>query len=306
MTALAKLAALQQKYVEDAVREREAGADADGYDDPTVWAGAGTMLLFAPTPHGIHVEYHGPSCEDDALTALFDVLVDPEVAGSVASLSLTGPDEGANGTREWILTPLLDTDVHFPALRRVYVRPTEPDDHNFSLIGKAGAVMEEQGEIARLCRKAPRLAELTVPNAPDASFFTVPLPALGFLRIGGGYDTQRFVANLARASNLPSLYALDFSESIDVFLRWPEGEYPPRPTPFSAFEVLVGGRFSTQLRALTLRNTCLSRAELEALQARAPSLQLKVIQSTHGGYVQHFKQQHYPFAHLIQSAPRRA
>lgn len=297
MTALAKLAALQQKYYEDAAR------DAEGDD---AWHGRGTMLSFAPTPHGVHVEYHGPSCEDEALTALFDVLADPDVAESLASLALTGPDEGANGTREWILTPLLDTDVEFPRLRQLYVRPTEPDDHNFSLISKAGAAMEEAGEIARLCRKAPRLTDLTVPNAPDASFFAVSLPALCFLRVGGGYDTQRFVANLARATNLPSLCALDFSESIDVFLRWPEGEHPPRPTPFSAFEVLVGGRFSTQLRALTLRNTCLSRAELEALQARAPSLQLKVIQATHGGYVQHFAKQHYPFLHLIQSAPRRA
>lgn len=297
MTALAKLAALQQKYFAAATPEA---------DDQEAWSGLGTMLLFAPTPHGLHVEYHGPSCEDDALTALLDALADPDVAESLASLSLTGPDEGANGTREWILTSLLDSDVQFPRLRRVYVRPTEPDDHNFSLISKAGAVMEEQGEIARLCRKAPRLTELTVPNAPDASFFAVPLPALCSLRIGGGYDTQRFVANLARATNLPSLYHLDFSESADLFLRWPEGEHPPRPTPFSAFEVLVGGRLSTQLRALTLRNTCLSRTELEALQARAPSLQLKVIQSTHGGYVQHFAKQHYPFAHLIQSAPRRA
>lgn len=43
---------------------------------------------------------------------------------------------------------MLDSDVNFPILRSLSVRPSEPQDHNASLIQKAGMLMEEAGEKA--------------------------------------------------------------------------------------------------------------------------------------------------------------
>ncbi|NBF09783.1 hypothetical protein [Pseudomonas sp. Fl4BN1] len=297
-----RLLALQQRIHE--FTRTQAGDRGDNLDNPTgpLWISDYNYLALAPMRDGLHVEFHG-ELWDEPFAWTLDCLAEQDVASIISSLAFCGPDEGANGTREWEFTPLLDSRVTFPRLRSLSIRPTEPQDHNVSLIQKAGSIMEEAGEIARFVAKAPHLGELTLPNAPDSSFFQVDLPHLALLRVAGGSDTQGFIDNLAVSDNLPGLISLDFTESSELQQTWSNNRETQAVTPFAAYEKLFSSPACELLRVLRLRNTCLSLEQLEALQAIRPGLQFMVIQATTGGYVQHFSRQIFPWRHLVQPDP---
>lgn len=284
--------------------ERESAEDGHDHADPAepLWLTDFNHVDVAPMRAGLHVRYFGEAWGEPLDWALA-CLAEREVASLVTDLAFSGPDEGANGTREWDFGPLLDSDAHFPMLRSLYVRPTEPADHNMSMIVRRDLIMQEGGEIARFVAKAPFLAELTVPNAPDARFFDVPLPHLSRLRIGGGSDTQQFIDRLAGSDNLPSLGCLDFSESTELHAAWKRERGAGSVTSFDAYERLLKSPAGQRLHALYLRNTCLDLDALEALQALHPRLQFMVIQASGGGYVNHFKRNVFPWRHLIQPDP---
>ena len=55
----------------------------------------------------IHIDFHGSPFEE-AYECLCDTLIKEQVSGKLASLRLSSPmGEGANGTRNWDLMPLL-------------------------------------------------------------------------------------------------------------------------------------------------------------------------------------------------------
>nr|WP_315847207.1 hypothetical protein [uncultured Achromobacter sp.] len=296
------LMALQRRihaFTVDAATELD--ADIDQPDLP-LWTSVYQYLTIAPLHGGLHVEYFGGNW-DEPFEWTLECLARQEVADTLVSLAFTGPDEGANGTREWEFTPLLDSAVHFPRLRFLSIRPTAPEDHNTSMIVRAGSIMEEGGDIARFAAKAPYLSDLVVPNAPDATFFQVPLPQLSMLRIGGGSDTQDFIDNLAASGNLPALGLLDFTESSELQFSWARSRPETAVTPFAAYERLFASAALDPVHSLRLRNTCLSLEQLQALRAMRPSLQFMVIQATQGGYVSHFSQNVFPWKHLVQADP---
>ncbi|KML48766.1 hypothetical protein VL15_29390 [Burkholderia cepacia] len=284
--------------------EREGAEDGHDHTDPAepLWQTDFNHVVVAPMRAGLHVRYFGDAWEKPFDWTL-QCLAERDVADLVTDLAFSGPDEGANGTREWDFGPLLDSDARFPMLRSLYVKPTEPADHNLSMIVRRDLIMEEGGEIARFAAKAPFLTELTVPNAPDANFFEVPLPHLNRLRIGGGYDTQQFIDGLAGSDNLPSLGWLDFSESTELHSAWKHARDAGSVTSFDAYERLLKSNAGQRLHTLTLRNTCLDRDELEALRGLHPRLQFMVVQAGRGGYVSHFKDNVFPWRHLIQRDP---
>ena len=286
-------------YTEDVVAEYE--LDTETPDHP-LWAVQYNYLSMAPLRNGLHVEYFG-STYDEPLEITLECLSDQAVADRIASLVFSGPDEGANGTREWNFEALLAADVTFPILRSLVVRPTEPDHHNASLIVHEGTIMEEGGDIARLVAKMPYLSELTVPNAPDASFFGQSLPHLTSLRIGGNYNTQHFIDNLAASANMPRLTSLDFTESTELQMTWLKERDDDLVTPLAAYERLLNSRVGEALKTLCLRNTRLSLAELAALQAIRPTLQFMVIQAAQGGYVSYMTRDVFPWKHLVQPDP---
>lgn len=277
---------------------------ADEYDlDITgpagpLWSALQTRLTVAPLYGGLHVEFFGNPW-DPPFEWTLACLSDPAVAQAVMSLRFTGGDEGANGTREWEFTALLDSNVQFPRLRSLVVTPTAPEHHNASLIQRAGSIMEEAGEIARFASRAPYLTELVVPNAPDASFFDVPLPHLNILQIGPGSDTQRFIEHLAASRNLPALGLLDFSESTELQFTWADEREADAVTPFAAYERLFASDAFAPVHSFRLRNSALSPAQLQALQAIKPGLQFMVIQAGMGGYVSHFARNVFPWRHLV-------
>lgn len=290
-----------------AYNEREGAEDGRDHSNPAepLWLTDFNHVSVAPMRAGLHVRYFGAAWEEP-LEWTLQCLAEPDVAGVVTDLAFSGPDEGANGTREWDFGLLLDSDARFPMLRSLYVRPTEPADHNMSMIVRRDLIMQEGGEIARFVAKAPLLTELTVPNAPDAHFFEAPIPHLSRLRIGGGYDTQQFIDHLAGSDNLASLGSLDFSESTALHSTWKREREAGSVTSFEAYERLLKSCAGQRLHTLTLRNTCLDLAELEALHALHPRLQFMVIQAGTGGYVSHFKRNVFPWRHLIQRDPGEA
>lgn len=281
--------------------ERNGGAPEDPLSVP-MYESDFTRLGLAPMRQGWHVEYFGETW-GEAFEETLACLARQEVADCITSLSFSGVDSGANGTRDWTFAPLLDSPVTFPRLRSLFIKPTQPEDHNQSLVCASGRILEEGGDIARWVRKTPRLSELTVPNAPDADFFAVPLPQLGSLCIGAHFDTQGFIRNLAAAAHLPALRLLDFSESTEQQMVWPAERAPGGITPFEDYEALLQGPMGAQLRVLRLRNTCLDLAQLERLQGVRQGLQFMVIQSTIGGYVSHFAQDVFPWRHLVPADP---
>ncbi len=277
---------------------------ADEYDlDITgpagpLWSALQTRLTVAPLYGGLHVEFFGNPW-DPPFEWTLACLSDPAVAHAVMSLCFTGGDEGANGSREWEFTALLDSNVQFQRLRSLVITPTAPEHHNASLIQRAGSIMEEAGEIARFASRAPYLTELVVPNAPDASFFDVPLPHLNILQIGPGSDTQRFIEHLAASGNLPALGLLDFSESTELQFTWADEREADAVTPFAAYERLFASDAFAPVHSFRLRNSALSPAQLQALQAMRPGLQFMVIQAGMGGYVSHFEKNVFPWRHLV-------
>jgi hypothetical protein len=281
--------------------QRNGGAPEDPLTVP-LYESDFSRVSLAPMRQGWHVEYFGGTW-DEAFNETLACLGRQEVADCITSLSFSGTDSGANGTREWIFSPLLDSPVTFPRLRSLFIKPTEPQDHNQSLVCTQDGILEEGGDIARWVRKTPRLSELTVPNAPNAEFFAVPLPQLTSLCIGAQFDTQAFIRNLAAAANLPALTLLDFSESMELQMTWPAERAPDGITAFEDYEALLKSPLGAQLRVLRLRNTCLDLAQLQQLQALRSGLQFMVIQSTIGGYVSHFAQDVFPWRHLVPADP---
>ncbi|SMR83986.1 MULTISPECIES: hypothetical protein [Stenotrophomonas] len=296
------LLALQQRihaFTLDSAAEHE--LDIQDPADP-LWAALQERVTVAPLYGGLHVEFFGNPWEEPFAWTLA-CLSDQRVADAIMSLSFTGPDEGANGTREWEFTALLDSDVRFPRLRSLSISPTEPADHNMSLVQRAGTIMEEDGEIARFVSKAPYLSELVVPNAPDAAFFEVPLPHLHSLRIGGGSDTQRFIDNLVASRNLPALGLLDFSESTELQFTWADAREPDAVTPFAVYERLFASDAFDALHTFRLRNSALALEQLQSLQVMRPRLSFMVIQAATGGYVSHFAKDGFPWRHLVPGDP---
>lgn len=283
-----------------------ATAEEDAVDitDPcaALWSNLNQFLTLAPLHGGVHVEFHG-EVFDEPLAWTLACLAEQNVADIVVSLSFTGPDEGANGTRIWEFTSLLDSSVHFPRLRSLSIKPTESADHNISLVQRNGTIMEEAGEIARFVAKTPHLTQLVMPNAPDATFFDVPLPHLRMLRIGDSSDTQHFIDALAGSSNLPALGLLDFSESSELQFTWSESRPEGSITPFAAYRKLFASCAFDPIHTYVLRNSCLDLEQLQTLQAMRPNVGFMVIQATHGGYVSHFAKDVFPWKHLVQADP---
>lgn len=156
------------------------------------------------------VDFYGdPSGE--SYFGLLETLAHPEVANSISSIDLRGPDTGANGTRNWDLSILAESATTFPILRRLCIEQTKPADHNQTIVAKEYG---EDGVLARILAKAPALEVLVTPSAPNSEFFSIGLHSLEHLSVDSGYDHQNFIANLAGSSCFPKLRSLSLANSM--------------------------------------------------------------------------------------------
>jgi len=219
----------------------------------------------------LHIEFHGLSWGDAYSQSMAAVASEP-IASAMVSVRIGGPDQGANGTRDWDLTQLADTAAAFPKLRSLCIAQNRPADHNRTIVG-SGSLQKEGGVLAEIARKAPHLVELTTPSAPSKEFFTVGLPSLAYLNVDAGYDTQDFVLNLSRSSGLPQLRSLEWGEYCETYMEsWRE-----QCAPLDHLRALFASEAFRPVRRFVFRNPACSSAELAELKSMRPDLQLLVV-----------------------------
>ena len=254
-TVLEHLQDLQRR-----VAERNEGEEA--------WADEAEKVYFADI-HGLfHVEFY-VSPFNEAFEDCLKTLAQPGVAASLRSLAFRGPDEGANGTRNWDFTALTSTTVEFPKLKSFYVEPTEITHHNHSLIAQD---YDDDGMTAALVTKMPGLQSLTLPSAPDASFFSIGSRPLITLRVDCGYDHQSFIRNLSASLSFPALRLLDFGDFNETYV---DG-YEQMKTPFEDYEAVITSRAFSNVRRFNLRNPGLNEDQLQRLVDLKAGLSLSV------------------------------
>jgi hypothetical protein len=221
----------------------------------------------------LYLDFYG-SPFDKPYHELCQTIVLPDVAIRLGSLSLRAPiDEGSNGTRNWNLEPLVEAQTSYPNLRSLFVEQNGPGDHNRVIVA---ADYDEAGVLGRLLRKAPSLEALTVPSAPDATFFALESHPLRFLSVDAGYDTQGFIRNLADSSCFSRLETLEFGEFNETYLD----DFPSGCTSFDDYRRLFKSEAFSTVRLFVWRNPVCSEAEIEELLSLRPEreLQIKIVQ----------------------------
>lgn len=237
----------------------------------------------------IAVDYFGSSWA--GFSEALEAIAAPGVAEHIGTLRIAGPDEGANGLKNWNFAALIDAAPRFARLRDLTIAPSDPGDHNQAVV--------EDDQLPALIALMPTLRRLTLPQAPEPAFFDLDLPELRRIRTGGDHRTRGFIANLARAQRLPALGFVDFSDSLAPFLM--KEAQPPEwsSTPYDDYAALFASPVAERLWGIRLRNARLTEAEYRALQDMRPSLQFSVAIDPPHVYVSHWGKTSFPWRHLI-------
>ena len=215
-----------------------------------------------------------------AFCRFLDFISEQQNADKIISLSFGGHDEGANGTKSWIFDRLLNSNVTFPNLKALTIQFTDLGDHNQSIIDCYFS-MEENGVVAKLVSKMPSLENLTIPSAPNKTFFEIGNHPLTSLKVQAGYEHQNFIENLSESNNFRQLTTLDYTEVIDVFDK-PDEEY----TTFESFKKLFESKAFSSIKHFKLRGSILKNDELFELQ-KLNDVQFLNIVAKGGRYVSH-------------------
>jgi hypothetical protein len=253
--AIQLLRSLQQQIAE---RDK----DIDEQDDRISLVEAGDL---------VEVEYYGFAF-GESFQALVNLLCNPEVAAIIQTLTIRSVDEGANGTFYWDFSELNRSSVSFPNLMNLFVEPYQAGWHNHPVIART---IEEEGMIGKLLAQMPKLKELTVPNAPDASFFQVGERPLTTLRVDSGYDHQNFILNFSRSSCFPALRKLDFGDFNEQYME----NYLEYRTPFEHYHELFQSQAFAGVQEFVLRNSSLSPAQEAMLRRSRRDLTFRLIQT---------------------------
>jgi hypothetical protein len=248
-----------------------------------------SRLMVADLGGALAVHYFGEDSE--AFDAVAKLLAKQDIAEHIVSLRIDGPDQGANGSREWRFDPILKAKPCFAILRDFWIRPTATSDHNFSIV--------EDGQLSPLLALMPELTDMTAPNAPDGQFFETRHPKLKSIKIGMEWRTHGFIHNLAEARSLPNLTLLDFSDSLAPFLAYDQQKPEWDSTPFDDYCALLKSPVGQKLRMLRLRNTRLTKAQFEELQSLHKNLQFSVILDAPHVYVSHWRGTQFPYRHVL-------
>lgn len=235
------------------------------------------------------VDYYGD--DHDGWAEALAVLAQPGVAAHIAQLRIAGPDQGANGLKTWDFKALLAAAPRFDKLSDLQIAISDPGDHNQAVV--------EDDQLPALLALMPALRKLVLPQAPEPEFFDLDLPQLIAVRTGGDFRTRGFIGHLADARRLPSLRFVDFTDSLAPFLSTEEQPADWSSTPFEDYERLLRSPVMERCWGLRLRNTTLSEAQYQTLQALRPGCQFSVVLAPPHGYVSHWNQSHFPHRHLL-------
>jgi hypothetical protein len=213
-----------------------------------------------------HLSFYGKpwgESYDDLMTTLRD----PEIAEHIRALALASPDVGANGTNNWDIEPLLAGTALFSAMETFAIRLNQPGHHNRTIVGTA---YEENGVIGKLVERSPQLRHLTVPSAPDASFFAVKNSRIEYLNVDAGFDTQNFILNLGRFHSLPCLRSIEWGEFNETYME----NWKQYVTSVEDYKGLVQSPQFETVKRFVWRNPACSDADIREIAAlrRDPSL----------------------------------
>ncbi len=241
-------------------------------NEPDTAPGYLERVAITPTGSVFNFDFHGDHA-GDSIADLMQTLAQPTIAPYVRSIVLRGPDEGANGTRNWDLEPLLAKDAMFSQLKVFSIQLNQPGDHNRSIVASD---YEEDGILARLLAKAPGIEELTAPSAPSAAFFGVGVRPIRLLSIDAGYDTQHFILNLAKSSCFPNLQCLQWGEYHETYIP----DYQEKCTLRQDYRLLFGSNAFASVRFFQWRNPTYTDEEIREFKAMKPALQLLVVRDS--------------------------
>jgi hypothetical protein len=251
----------------DALRRRIAARNEPGTPVDFI-----NRLALTPSDAAFDVDFYGDAF-GESYTDLLTTLALPEVARRIRSVILRGPDEGANGTRNWDLEPLLATDATFDRLETFAVQQNEPGDHNRTIVGRD---YDEDGVLGRLLAKAETLRELTVPSAPGANFFETGPRPIRFLNVDAGYATQSFIRNLASSSAFHDLSSLEWGEYNETYID----EFRASCTPLEDYRTLFASKAFRSVKLFVWRNPVCSPGEIAELKKLRVDLQLLVVRTS--------------------------
>lgn len=244
--------------------------------------GYSSQLFFSSIGQFYDLYFYGDGNNDSVpFQMLLEFICKQEYADRIVSMRFDGPDEGANGTKNWDFELVTNSNVMYPNLKQFKVQLSDYADHNCNIIGK---YYDEDGMIAKLLVKMPTLMSLTVPSAPDKSFFDIACHPLEYLRLQAGYDNQNFIRNLAQSNNFQLLASLDYSDFMDT-----NNATKDCYTSFEDFKMLFTSTAFSSVKHFILRNSILSKEQLFELQCLNNILQFKYVDAKCGQYVSNMK-----------------
>jgi hypothetical protein len=203
----------------------------------------------------------------------FDELAREPIASALLSLTIDGPDLGANGTCNWDLTAFAESDARYPLLQHLRIARNRPDQHNRRIVA---ATYDEDGVLGRIAEKAPLLQSLETPSAPRPNFLKADLRNLTHLHVDAGYDTHDFIRELAR-SFPPMLTGLEWGDYAETYMD----DWRTKTTPFEDMIALFQSNGFRQIQFFSLRNPIYADEELKRLAALRPGLSFRVVRSSH-------------------------
>ncbi len=282
-----KLIALQRRIyrwvTEEAAAFDEAAEGEESYvlgEDPKLYffpVGELYDLSFFGEGFDDYPELPGVEIEEDAPQAAYcaflDLICGRKEAERVYALTFDGPDEGANGMKLWDLSRVIRSGAVFSKLKHLRFRLRGAEAHNICVLTAEGEdEYRANGTMGALLRQMPALESLTIPSAPDRSFFEGGRHPLRRLTLQSGLDSGDFIRNLATCDRFPELEELDFTD----LLRREEVDEACEAVTFEACRMLVEARRTLPaLREITLRRTALDRAEREALRRLRPEVRVR-------------------------------
>ena len=235
------------------------------------------------------VDYYGDP--DSGWPLLLAALTEPGVADHIVQLRIGGPDEGANGLKEWDFGTLIDAATRFPRLSDLEIAITDPGDHNQACV--------PDNQLPGLLALMPLLRNVTLPQAPEPAFFDVALPDLKTIRTGGDFRSRGFILVLAGATKLPALRFVDFTDSLAPFMEKERQSPEWDSTRFEDYEALFDSPVMERCWGLRLRNARLTEEQYRTLQARRPECQFSIVLAPPHCYVSHWNTNGFPYHHLL-------
>jgi hypothetical protein len=231
-------------------------------------------LLLMEINNVLHIEFYG-NAMGDFFYELQEIVCNPIVSPYISFIAFHGSDDGANGTTNWDFTSLIDSNAVFLNLSSFFVETYQPERHNCPIIAYS---LEEEGMIAKMVSKMPRLQFLTVPSAPDISFFEIGKFPLKYLRLDAGYDHQDFILNLSKSNCFPDLEVLDYCEYSEQYLV-------DKYTPIEDFVDLFKSKAFSNVYNFVLRNPSFSLKECKELSRLRENLTFRLVWSSCGEYI---------------------